>query len=143
VTNNNVINNFGPPVQTVAAKTNQNIQQVKLALSPATDPKANFGQTLRGNELKVVAPAAILSPQGAHAPAVENRIGNPQVNRGWQGVQSQDAAKLRKTIAEQNPVPKDLPKPTPFAHCQQGTKVSERLAETALRLQGRRRRPIS
>ncbi len=32
VTNNNVINNFGPPVQTVATKTNQNIQQVKLAL---------------------------------------------------------------------------------------------------------------
>jgi probable HAF family extracellular repeat protein len=116
VTNNNVINNFGPPVQTVAAKTNQNIQQVKLAFSPATDPKTNFGQTLRGNELKLVAPAAILSPQGAHAPAVENRIGNPQVNRGWQGVQSQDAAKLRKTIAEQNPVPKDLPKPTPFAN---------------------------
>ena len=37
VTNNNVINNFGPPVQTVAAKTNQNIQQVKLALNPATE----------------------------------------------------------------------------------------------------------
>src|ERR1700731_2979302 len=35
VTNNNVINNFGPPVQTIAAKTNQNIQQVKLAMNPA------------------------------------------------------------------------------------------------------------
>ena len=116
VTNNNVINNFGPPVQTVAARTNRNIQQVKLAFSPATDPKANYGQTLRGNELKVVAPAAILSSQGAHAPPVQNRIVNPQVEKGWQGVQPQDAAKLRKTIAEQNPVPKDLPKPTPFAN---------------------------
>jgi hypothetical protein len=32
VTNNNVINNFGPPVLTIATKTNQNIQQVKLAI---------------------------------------------------------------------------------------------------------------
>jgi probable HAF family extracellular repeat protein len=116
VTNNNVINNFGPPVQTVAARTNRNIQQVKLALSPATNPKANYGQTLRGDELKVVAPAAILSSQGAQAPPVQNRIGNPQVKKGWQGVQPQDAATLRKTIAEQNPVPKDLPKPTPFTN---------------------------
>jgi probable HAF family extracellular repeat protein len=58
VTNNNVINNFGPPVQTVATKTNQNIQQVKLALNPATDPNANYGQTLQGNQLNVVAPPA-------------------------------------------------------------------------------------
>src|ERR1700730_16283107 len=33
VTNNNVINNFGPPVQTIATNTNRNIQQVKLSLN--------------------------------------------------------------------------------------------------------------
>jgi probable HAF family extracellular repeat protein len=103
VTNNNVINNFGPPVQTVATKTNQNIQQVKLSLSPATDPNANYGQTLQGNQLNVVAPRATLKPQATHAPPVQNRIENPQVEKGWQGVKPQDAEKLKKTIVEQNP----------------------------------------
>jgi probable HAF family extracellular repeat protein len=122
VTNNNVINNFGPPVQTVATKTNQNIQQVKLSLNPATDPNAKYGQTLPGNQLKVVSPPPILKPQAIHAPPVRNRIDNPQVETGWQGVKPQDAEKLKKTIAEQNPPPKDLPKPTPFVNPQIGNK---------------------
>ena len=42
VTNNNVINNFGPPVQTIARRTNQKIPQVQLALNPATDPKSEL-----------------------------------------------------------------------------------------------------
>ncbi len=122
VTNNNVINNFGPPVQTVATKTNRNIQQVKLALSPATDPKANYGQTLQGNQLKVIAPPVTLKPQATHAPPVQNRIANPQVEKGWQGVKPQDAEKLKRTIAQQNPPPKDLPKPTPLVNPQIGNK---------------------
>ena len=122
VTNNNVINNFGPPVQTVARRTNQNIQQVKLALSPATDPKANYGQTLQGNQLNVVAPPCHPQAASTHAPPVQNRIANPQVEKGWQGVKPQDAEKLKKTIAEQNPAPKDLPKPTPFVNPQIGNK---------------------
>jgi probable HAF family extracellular repeat protein len=123
VTNNNVINNFGPPVQTVAAKTNQNIQQVKLALNPATDPNAKYGQTLQGNQLKVVAPAATLKAAATQTPAVQNRIANPVVERGWQGVKPQDAEKLKKTIAAQAPPPKDLPKPTPFAKPQIGSQA--------------------
>jgi probable HAF family extracellular repeat protein len=122
VTNNNVINNFGPPVQTIATNTNQNIQQVKLAVSPATDPKANYGQSLQGNQLKVVAPPLALSSQATHVPPVQNRIANPQVQKGWQGVKPQEAAKLRKTIAEQNPPPKNLPNPTPFVNPQIGKK---------------------
>jgi len=118
VTNNNVINNFGPPVQTVAAKTNQNIQQVKLALNPATDPNAHYGQTLQGNQLNVVAPPAVLRPAAVRTPAVQNRIANPVVEKGWQGVKPQDAEKLKQTIVQQNPVPKDLPKPTPFVNPQ-------------------------
>ena len=118
VTNNNVINNFGPPVQTVAAKTNQNIQQVKLALNPATDPNAHYGQTLQGNQLNVVAPPPVLKPAAVQTPAVQNRIANPVVEKGWQGVKPQDAEKLKQTIAQQNPVPKDLPKPTPFVNPQ-------------------------
>ena len=118
VTTNNVINNFGPPVQTVATKTNQNIQQVKLALTPATDPNAKYGQTLQGNQLNVVAPPATLKRQATQAPSVQNRIANPQVEKGWQGVNPQDAEKLKKTIAEQNPPPKDLPKPTPYVNSQ-------------------------
>src|SRR5271165_1617808 len=122
VTTNNVINNFGPPDQTVATKTNQNIQQVKLALNPATGPNAKYGQTLQGNQLNVVAPPATLKPQATQAPSVQNRIANPQVEKGWQGVNPQDAEKLRKTIAEQNPPPKDLPKPTPYVNPQIGKK---------------------
>jgi probable HAF family extracellular repeat protein len=114
VNNNNVINNYGPPVQTVAAKTNQNIQPVKLALNPATDPNAQYGQTLQGNQLKVVAPPSVLKPAAAQTPAVQNRIANPVVEKGWQGVKPQDAEKLKQTIAQQNPPPKDLPKATPF-----------------------------
>jgi probable HAF family extracellular repeat protein len=122
VTNNNVINNFGPPVQTVATKTRQNIQQVKLALNPAIDPKANYGQTVRGNQLNVVAPPATLKSQATHAPPVQNRIESPQIEKGWQGVKPQDAEKLKKAIAEQNPPPKELPKPTPFVNPQFGKK---------------------
>src|SRR5438132_4947276 len=114
VTNNNLINNFGPPVQTVAAKTNQNIQPVALALTPTTDPKAKYGQTLAGNQLKVVAPPPVLKPATAQTPPVQNRIVNPVVDKGWQGVNPADAAKLKKTIAQQNPPPKDLPKPAPL-----------------------------
>jgi probable HAF family extracellular repeat protein len=114
VNNNTMINNYGPPVETVAARTNQNIQQVKLAVNPATDPNAKYGQTLTGNQLKVVAPPAVLKTAAVQTPPVQNRIANPVVDKGWQGVKPQDAEKLKKTIVEQNPVPKDLPKPTPF-----------------------------
>ena len=104
VTNNNVINNFGPPVQTVAAKTNQNIQQVKLALSPATDPKANYGQTLQGNQLKVVAPRC--HPQLARRHTYRLFKTVLQILRSkkdGKAFKPQEAEKLRKTIAEQNP----------------------------------------
>ncbi len=121
VNNNNVINNYGPPVQTVAAKTNRNIQPVKLAFNPATDPNARYGQTLQGNQLKVVAPAATLKAAATKAPPVQNRIANPVVEKGWQGVPPAEAAKLQKTIAAQAPPPKNLPKPTPFAKPQIAT----------------------
>jgi probable HAF family extracellular repeat protein len=114
VTNNNVINSFGPPVQNVARKTNHNIRQVQLAFNRATDPGANFGQARQGGQLNVVAPPATLKPQARNAPSVQNRIENPQVEKGWRGVKPQEAEKLKKTIAEQNPTPKDLPKPAPF-----------------------------
>jgi probable HAF family extracellular repeat protein len=116
VTNNNVINSFGPPVQNVARRTNHNIRQVQLAFNRATDPRANFGQTRQGAQLNVVAPPAILKPQARHAPSVQNRIENPQVEKGWRGVKPQEAEKLKKTMAEQNPTPKDLPKPTSFVN---------------------------
>ncbi len=122
VTNHNVINNFGPPVQTIAAKTNQNIQQVKIALNPATGPQATYGQALKGSQLNIAAPAATLQTQATHLPTVQTRLANPQVDKGWQGVKSQDAEKLKKTIAEQNPPPKNLPSPTPFVSQQTATR---------------------
>jgi hypothetical protein len=107
VNNNNVINNFGPPVQNVSRMTNQNIQQVKIALNPVTDPRANYGQTQQANRLNVMAPPAVLNPQARHVPPVQNRIANPQVEKGWGHVKPQEVAELQQTIAEQNPPPKD------------------------------------
>ena len=115
VTNNTVINNYGPPVQTISAKTKQNIQQVKLAVNPATGPNASYGQTLKGNQLNVVAPPPVLKPVAKQTPPVQTRLAHPVVEKGWQGVKPADAANLKKTIAEQNPPPKGLPKPTPVA----------------------------
>jgi probable HAF family extracellular repeat protein len=115
VTNNTVINNYGPQVQTIAAKTNQNIQPVKLVINQAKGPNASYGHSLNGSQLNVVAPPTTLKAVATQAPAVQTRLANPAVEKGWQGVKPEEAAKLRKTIAEQNPVPKDLPKPTPFA----------------------------
>jgi probable HAF family extracellular repeat protein len=109
VTQNNVINNFGPRVQTIERRTNHPIPQVQLALNRSTEPKANYGQTRQGNRLNVIAPAANLRAQGARAPSVQNRIENPRVEKGWRGVRPADAAKLKKTIAEQNPPPKSPP----------------------------------
>ncbi|HXM27968.1 MAG TPA: DUF6600 domain-containing protein, partial [Chthoniobacterales bacterium] len=115
VTNNTVINNYGPQVQTVSAKTRQNIQEVKLAVNPATGPNATYGQTLKGNQLNVVAPPPVLKPAARQTPTVQTRLVHPVVDKGWQGVKPADAARLKKTIAKQNPSPKDLPKPTPLS----------------------------
>ena len=120
VANNNAINNFGPPVQNVARRSNQNIEQVRLALSTPTGPRANYGQTRQGNQLNVVAPAATLKPQAIRAPSVQNHLVNPRIEKGWRGVKPQDAEKLKKTIAEQNPQPKDLPKPAALVKPQIG-----------------------
>jgi probable HAF family extracellular repeat protein len=114
VTNNNVINNFGPRVQTVATRTNQNIQQVKLAVHRVNDPKANYGQTRRGNQLNVVAPPPVLKPAVKQAPPVQVRLANPVVHKGWEGVKPENAAELKQTIAQQNPPPNNLPRPTPL-----------------------------
>ena len=122
VTNNNVINNFGPPVQNVARRTNQNIQQVQLAFNPATGRRTNYGQTRQGNQLNVIAPPTTLQAQAAHVPSAQNRIVNPQVEKGWHGIKPQNAEKLKRTIAEQNPQPKDLPRPKPFVNPQIGNK---------------------
>jgi probable HAF family extracellular repeat protein len=122
VTNNNVINNFGPPVQNVASRTNQTIQPVQLAFNPATGRRGNYGQVQQGNQLNVIAPPTTLKAQAAHAPSVQNRIVNPQVEKGWQGVEPGNAEKLKKAVAEQNPPPKDLPGPTPFVNPQIGNK---------------------
>jgi probable HAF family extracellular repeat protein len=115
VNNNTVINNYGPQVQTIAAKTNQNIQEVKLAVNPATGPNPNYGQTLQGNQLNIVAPPATLKPVATLTPAVQTRIANPVIQKGWQDVKPAEATNLKQAIAAQNPVPKDLPKPTPVA----------------------------
>jgi hypothetical protein len=52
----------------------------------------------------VVAPHATLLSRKQHTYRLfKNRISNRHVEKGWQGVKSQDAEKLKKAIAEQNP----------------------------------------
>jgi hypothetical protein len=96
VTQNNVINNFGPRVQTIERRTNHPVPRVQLALNRSTDPKATYGQTRQGNRLNVIAPAANLRPQAASAPSVQNRIENPRIEKGWRGVRPDDAQVSRR-----------------------------------------------
>jgi probable HAF family extracellular repeat protein len=120
VIDNQVIKNFGPTVSTVSAKTNQNIQQVKLTLIPTTDPGASYGHALQGDQLRVVAPPATLKLLATQAPIVQDRIDHPQIEKGWYGVNPQYAEKLRKTISDQDPPPKYLNKSTLFVNPQSG-----------------------
>jgi probable HAF family extracellular repeat protein len=111
VYNNAVINNYGPRVQNVSAKTKRNIREAKLAVNRASGRDVRYGQTLNGNQLNVVAPPPVLKPAAKQTPRVKARLVNPVVETGWQGIKPAEAARLKTSIARQNPPPAGLPKP--------------------------------
>jgi probable HAF family extracellular repeat protein len=110
VYNNTVINNYGPRVQNVSAKTKRNIQEARLAVNRASGRNARYGQTLNGNQLNVVAPPPVLKPAAKQTPRVKTRLVNPVAETGWQDIKPAEAARLKTSIARQNPPPADLPK---------------------------------
>lgn len=111
VYNNTVINNYGPRVQKVSAKTKRNIQEAKLAVNRASGRNVRYGQTLNGNQLNVAAPPPVLKPAARQTPRVKTRLVNPVVETGWQDIKPAEAARLKTSIARQNPPPAGLPKP--------------------------------
>ncbi|MBV8585567.1 MAG: hypothetical protein JO308_04705, partial [Verrucomicrobia bacterium] len=112
-TQNNVIVNNGPQVQYVSQQINRTIEPTKIVFNP--QPQAQqFGSQLRGNQLQVVAPAQTLQPTSNVRPTVTQQIPNPVIQKGWQNVPHSQATQLRRTLAQQNPVPQNLPKPTPI-----------------------------
>ena len=107
---NMIINNFGPKVETVAQFTNQKIVPTKIVFNP--NRQAEYGATIQGSELRVVAPGEKLRPISTVQPPVKVRLAKAEVDKGWQGVNPAEQAELRKKIVEQNPPPKEqLPKP--------------------------------
>jgi len=111
VYNNAGINNYGPRVKNVSAKTKRNIRETKLAVNRARGRDVRYGQTLNGNQLNVVAPPPVLKPAAKQTPRVKTRLVNPVVDTGWQGIKPAEAARLKTSIARQNPPPPGLPKP--------------------------------
>jgi len=77
----------------------------------ASGRDVRYGQTLNGNQLNVVAPPPVLKPAAKQTPRVKARLVNPVVETGWQGIKPAEAARLKTSIARQNPPPAGLPKP--------------------------------
>jgi hypothetical protein len=108
---NSVINNFGPRPQQIAQRTNQRLTKYNINYMAQKDPRA-FKATRSGNQLAVVGPKANLRAVATKAPPVAKNLANRQVNKGWKNVNTAQAAKLRTKLAQQNPVPKNVPKTT-------------------------------
>ncbi|MBV9274700.1 MAG: DUF3466 family protein, partial [Verrucomicrobia bacterium] len=104
---NTIINNYGPPVQTIAQRTNQKIVPTKVVFNSGRG--AQFGTALNGNQLQVAAPGERLRPVATVQPPVKTRLAKAEVDTGWKNVDPQQAAQLRKQLAAQNPLPKQLP----------------------------------
>ncbi|HEY0791217.1 MAG TPA: DUF6600 domain-containing protein [Chthoniobacterales bacterium] len=114
VNNNRQVNNFGPQVQVVSQRLGQPIPEHHLNYITAPGRQGRFGTTAQGNQLQVVAPPTQLRRTASVQPAVQNRLGRAQVDRGWQNVNPAQAAQLRTQIAREAPAPASLPpKPVP------------------------------
>jgi probable HAF family extracellular repeat protein len=110
VYNNTVINNYGPRVQNVSAKTKRDIQEAKLTVNRGSGHNVRYGQTLNGKQLNVMAPPPVLKPSAKQTPRVKTRLVNPVVETGWQDIKPAEAARLKTSIARQDPPPAGLPK---------------------------------
>jgi hypothetical protein len=100
----------GPRYERIASQTK--IPTYKLNYVNESDGR--FGIKTAGNELNVAAPAANLQRTASTQPKIEKTLAQAQVDDGWQKVNKEQAAQLKKTAEQQAPVPANLPaKPAP------------------------------
>jgi hypothetical protein len=111
--NNNVINNYGPDYQKVSQlvqqRGGQQIPNYKINFAGQNQANAAFKTSVQGNQLTVVAPPQTLKPIATVKPQVAKELGKAQVDRGWRNVPDAQAQQLRQQLAQQTPVPKNLP----------------------------------
>jgi probable HAF family extracellular repeat protein len=109
-----VIHNFGPQVQVIEQFTNQKLTATKVVIN--VNNQANFGSTVNGNEIVVIAPAERLQPQQViQPPPVKTKLAKVETEKGWENVKPADQSELKKKFVEQNPVPQNLATPAPTA----------------------------
>jgi uncharacterized protein DUF6600 len=109
--NNNVINNFGPQAQQVALKTNRAVTKYNVNYIAQNDPRA-FKATKNANQLSVIGPKPTLKPVATKPPNASKTLTGAKVDKGWKSVNPTQAASLKNKLAQQNPVPGNLPKAT-------------------------------
>jgi Family of unknown function (DUF6600) len=110
---NNVVYNYGPDYNVLAAQSARPIQRLTIERQSATNlsaaAKSGALTKVQGNKLVVAAPPKLVkAPPTAKPPAVKTKVAQPKINRGWAGVQNE--AQLKQKIKTENP--KNVPPPT-------------------------------
>lgn len=119
--NNSQIYNYGPDYNVVSTYSTRPIQ--RLTVQRETNAQLTSGATqqtnltqVRGDKLVVSAPQRVARPSASAAPrTVTERIAQPTVERGWSGVDTQTATRIRERIRKEDR--KNIPPPdiTPHA----------------------------
>jgi hypothetical protein len=107
-TNKTVINSFGPPVATIQQKTGVQFKPVTIVNQPGKAPGSNISNGV----LKVTGPATTLKATATKLPTASIKNPNPNVDKGWKGVDAKTQNELKSRFATEHPTPANLPKPT-------------------------------
>jgi uncharacterized protein DUF6600 len=111
--NGSIIDN-GPNYEQLVQQSNVKIDRYRLAYVQQNDPQAQFVETVRGDQLQVIAPAAQIQRMATVEPKVAGNVSQAQIDRGWQGIDEAKAQQLKQTWKKETPVPASLPaKPEP------------------------------
>jgi Family of unknown function (DUF6600) len=110
---NNVVYNYGPDYNVLAAQSARPIQRLSIERQSAANlsaaAKSGALTKVQGNKLVVAAPQKLAkAPATAKPAAVKTKVAQPKLNRGWAGVQNE--AQLKQKIKTENP--KNVPPPT-------------------------------
>jgi Family of unknown function (DUF6600) len=110
---NNVVYNYGPDYNVLAAQSARPIQRLSIERQSAANlsaaAKSGAVTKVQGNKLVVAAPPKLAkAPPTAKPPAVKTKVAQPKLNRGWAGVPNE--AQLKQKIRTENP--KNVPPPT-------------------------------
>jgi uncharacterized protein DUF6600 len=104
----------GPNYDQLVQRSKVKIDQYRLNYVQQNSAQAQFGATVRGDQLQVLAPSPRLQREATVEPKIASNIANSQVDRGWQNVNAATAKQLKQTWEKQAPVPTTLPqKPEP------------------------------